>query len=529
MPPSRIALIGGHEHLIKPREVPMTRTSSLIRRLSTALTSIALASITATASAGVLDDVSKSWSYKHSTAGGFLAEIVGFDAATSTLWVAGVSGVDVLNARTGAFIDRIDVSAYGAINSVSINNGIAAFAIESTTRTNPGVVALYDTSTRSLLAGSSPITVGALPDMLTFTKDGSKILVANEGTPGTYGSRIGNTVPRNYGPAANDPVGSVSIIDVGTRTVTHTATLAGVPQTGTHIRTNTGMDFEPEYIAVNAAGTKAYVTLQEANAVGVLNVQTGQFEKVIGLGAKDFSLPGNRIDPLNNGTPNLISVNAKGLYMPDGIAVYEKNGQTYFVTANEGDFREDDKDRSPASELGATGDLANLRVSNTDSSPGNLYAAGARSFSIRDENGTIVYDSGEILDREAIARGIYDDSRSRDKGVEPEGVDVMEINGRTFALIGLERTLKAGIAIFDITDPAHASFVDMIVSDGDLAPEGLHGYSLDGKYYLAFSNEGSSTTSVYQLAAAAVPEPQTYAMVLSALAVIGALRARRQR
>ena len=84
-------------------------------------------------------------------------------------------------------------------------------------------------------------------------------------------------------------MGSVSIIDVGTRSVTHTATLAGVAQSGTHIRTNTGMDFEPEYIAVNAAGTKAYVTLQEANAIGVLDVQTGQFEKVIGLGAKDLA------------------------------------------------------------------------------------------------------------------------------------------------------------------------------------------------------------------------------------------------
>ncbi len=506
-----------------------TSQPSFARRLRTALTSIALASIAATASAGALDDISKSWSYQHTGTGGFLSEIVGFDAATSTLWVAGVSGVDVLNARTGAFIDRIDVSAYGHINSVSISNGVAAFAIESSVRTNPGVVTLFDTSTRSLLGGTAPITVGALPDMLTFTKDGSKLLVANEASPNTYGPRLADSNGhRNYGPGAQDPVGSVSIIDVGTRSVTHTATLAGVAQTGTHIRTNTGMDFEPEYIAVNAAGTKAYVTLQEANAIGVLNVQTGQFEKVIGLGAKDFSLPGNRIDALNNGTINLTSVNAKGFYMPDGIALYEKNGQTFLVTANEGDFREDDGDRSAASNFGGTGETANLRVSNTDSSTGNLFAAGARSFTIRDEDGDIVFDSGEILDREAIARGIYDDGRSRDKGVEPEGIEVMDINGRTFALIGLERTTKAGIAVFDITDPANASFIDMIVSDGDISPEGLRGYALDGKFYLAFSNEVTNTTSVYQLAAA-VPEPETYAMVLSALAVIGAMRARRRR
>jgi len=435
----------------------------------------------------------------------------------------------VLNAASGAFIERIDTTAYGSINSVAIHNGIAAFAIESSVRTNPGVVKLFDTSTRSLLAGTNSITVGALPDMLTFTKDGSKLLVANEATPITYGARLADSDGhRNYAPAVNDPVGSVSIINMSTRTVAHTATLAGVSQTGTHIRSNTGMDFEPEYIAIDSTGSKAFVTLQEGNAMGVLNVNSGQFEKVVGLGAKDFSQPGNRIDPLNNGTIGLISPTAKGLYMPDGIAVYEKGGQTYVVMANEGDFREDDGDRSAASSFGAAAPLNALRVSNTDSSAGNLFAAGARSFSIRNENGDIVFDSGEILDREAIARGIYDDGRSRDKGVEPEGVEVMEINGRTFAFIGLERTTKAGIAIFDITDPANASFVDMIVSAGDVSPEGLKGYFMNGHYYFSFSNEVSNTTTTFKVAAA-VPEPETYVLVLSALAVIGVMRRRKQR
>lgn len=509
-------------------KLPSLSASHVVSRLlrTAAATAAILSTTVSLAQAGVLDDMSKSWSYQHNSASGYLSEIVSFDSLTQTLWVSGVSGVDILNARTGAFIDRIDTSGFGSINSVSIHNGVAAFAIEASTRTNPGLVKLYDTSTRSLLAGVNSITVGALPDMLTFTPDGSKLLVANEGTPSTYGARLADSGGhRNYGAPALDPVGSVSIIDMGTRTVAHTATLAGVPQTGSHIRSNTGMDFEPEYIGVNAAGTKAFVTLQEANAIGVLNVQTGQFEKVVGLGAKDFSQPGNRIDPLNNGVADLVSVNAKGLYMPDGIAVFDKAGQTYVVTANEGDFREDDADRSAASSFGATGVLANLRISNTDSSAGNLFAAGARSFSIRDEHGNLVYDSGEILDREAIARGIYDDGRSRDKGVEPEGVELMAINGRTFALIGLERTTKAGIAIFDITDPAHASFIDMIVSSGDTAPEGLKGFFMDGAYYIAFSNEGSNTTSVYKLATA-VPEPQTYALVLSALAVIGLMRRR---
>ncbi len=208
-----------------------------------------------------------------------------------------------------------------------------------------------------------------------------------------------------------------------TRTVVATAGFAGVPIAGSHVRLNTGMDFEPEYIAVNEDGTQAYVTLQEANAVAVLDLNTNAFTKVIGLGVKDFSLPDNQIDPLNDGVVTFGSHNVKGLYMPDGIAVYERRGKTYLVIANEGDFREDDGDRSAAGSAGinAAAPLNNLRVSNTDSSPGNLFAAGARSFSIRDEDGNLVYDSGDILDKQAAARGIYDDSRSRDKGVEPEG------------------------------------------------------------------------------------------------------------
>ncbi len=440
----------------------------------------------------------KLWTYKHAVTPGQVGEIPAFDKRTNTLWVAGIVGVDVIDADTGSLVEHIDTTAYGSINSIAIHNGLAAFAIESATRTAPGLVAFYDTKTRSLSQGINTVPVGALPDMLTFTHDGSKLLVANEGTPSTYGPRIGTTVPRNYGPAVVDPAGSVSIIDMATRMVIATAGFAGVPIVGSNVRTNTGMDFEPEYITVNQEGTKAYVTLQEANAIGVLDLIENKFTKVMGLGVKDFSLPGNEIDPLNNGVvpPTFGSYPVKGLYMPDGIAAYEWRGNTYLVMANEGDFREDDGDRSAASSSPflATGDLANLRISNTDSSPGNLYAAGARSFSIRDGNGTIVYDSGSILDRKSAELGIYDDGRSRDKGVEPEGVAILDIGGRTYAFIGLERTLKSAVAVFDVTEPAKTTYIDMIVTDGDRAPEGLAAYHYRGEFYLAIANEGTGTT-----------------------------------
>ena len=142
--------------------------------------------------------------------------------------------------------------------------------------------------------------------------------------------------------------GTVSIIDVETRTVIATAGFENVPRLGTNLRTNVGMDFEPEYIAVEKDGSRAFVTIQEANAIAVLDLSTNAFTEIIGLGAKDFSLPENIFDPKDNNTVDFVAANAKGLYMPDGIVSYKVRGQTYLVLANEGDYREDNVDRSAA-------------------------------------------------------------------------------------------------------------------------------------------------------------------------------------
>jgi len=474
-----------------------------IRGHAAALLAVVLLTGCALADAPVLR-FTRLWTYNHAATPGQIGEIPAFDHKTNTLWVAGIAGVDVLDADKGALIKHIDTRTFGTINSVAINDGRAAFAIEAATRTAPGVVVFYDTETRELAAGINQVTVGAGPDMLTFTHDGKKLLVANEATPCTgalpascrYGARIGTTVPRVFASPADDPAGSVSIIDMATRSVIATAGFAGVPLVGEHVRLNTGMDYEPEYIAVAQDGKTAFVTLQEANAIGVLDLTTNAFTKIIGLGVKDFSVPGNEIDPLNDGIVTFGLHPVKGIYMPDSIATYEWRGDTYLVMANEGDFREDDADRTAAGskEIGAAAPLANLRVSNTDSSPGKLYAAGGRSMSIRDSNGKLVYDSGSILDRKAHALGIYDDARSRDKGVEPEGIALLAMDGRTYAFVGLERTLKSAVAVFDITEPVKTTFVEMIVTDGDRAPEGLIVYQYRGAHYLAIANEGSGTT-----------------------------------
>lgn len=501
-----------------------------LSRITLAAFSLAAAALSHTALANPIAGWQPLWNYQHALTGvaGQTSEIPAFDAATHTLWVVGLKGIDVLNARTGSLVQHIDTSVFGEANSVSIFNGVAAVALANTNKLAAGTVQFYDTASR---ANTGSVGVGVLPDMLTFSRDGRTLLVANEA------ERLG----------AVDAPGSVSIIDMATRTVTATAGFAGVPVSGPNVRIFDGrngtivQDFEPEYIAISPDNTKAFVALQEANAIATLDLATGQFISVKGLGAKDYRLPGNAVDPTDrdylsgSSGPTRIAlrnVPLKGLYQPDAIASYRGvDGQTYIVTANEGDANFDDADLARASTLGVSGELGRTNISRLDSTKDDLYSFGARSFSIWNEQMEQVFDSGSMLDALAIAAGIYADGRSDDKGVEPEGLALLQVGDRTLAFIGLERTTKSSVAVFDVTDPRQVSFVDYMVSEsGDISPEGLSAFEMDGFYHLAVANEVSGTTSVYRLGAVAapVPEPETYALVLAGLAIVAAASRRRR-
>jgi hypothetical protein len=228
---------------------------------------------TSASAAPTISGLSKAWTYSHTN--DYTSEIVTFDAMTNTLWVAGVNGVDILNAKTGAKISTI---AAPGTNSVAIHNGIAALAIEANgDLRNPGTVQIYNTGTLDLI---ETVTVGALPDMVTFTPDGKKLLVANEGTPQIQSGQ-------SY-TLDNDPVGSISVINMNDFVV-QTVDFSGVPVTGANLRTKAsiGMDFEPEYITVSKDGKTAFVTLQEANGIAIFDLDTNSFSQIVGLGAKD--------------------------------------------------------------------------------------------------------------------------------------------------------------------------------------------------------------------------------------------------
>lgn len=451
------------------------------------------------------------WSYAHANTQvpGQKSEIPAYDDRTDTLWVVGVVGVDVLDRATGTLLAHVSMTPFGAVNSISIRNGIAALAVENRLdRTLPGQVVFIDTRTRHQLG--APVPVGALPDMLTFTPDGRRVLVANEGTP--------NPRPTAPGLSAADPQGSVSVIDVATRAVLTLPISADIPGYDTLRRfpaTMSPYDPEPEYIVVDPNGERAYVGLQEANGIAVLNLQTLAFERIYSLGLKDFSLPGNEIDPSDrDGRIELRRTPVLGLYQPDTLAAYQHDDVTYLVKANEGDARDngegDGEDDGEDERRGGSGsgaarltddpDLARLTLSNIDSvRGGQLVKFGGHSFSIRDTAGRIVYDSGDLLDREAIRLGIYDDGRSDNKGVEPEGVALLHVQGRVLAFVGLERTTTAAFAVFDITNPRAVSYLTMIKSDGDRSPEGLSAFRVGSRTFVAVAHEVSDSTTLFEV------------------------------
>ena len=444
------------------------------------------------------------------------AEIVAFDSGSARLFVinADAGVVDVLDLSDPANpmpLAPIDLPEFdGGVNSVAVQNGLVVVAAENDEKTEPGQAVFLDIDGNLLNA----VTVGALPDMVTFTPDGRYVLVANEGEPND-----------DYDV---DPEGSVSIIDLSGGMAN--LSQADV-QTATFTKFNNGridplirifgpnatvaQDLEPEYIAVSDDSQTAWVTLQENNALAIIDIPSAEVISLRSFGLKDHSQPENSLDVSNRDDAiNITTWPVYGMYQPDAIAAFTIRGQQYIISANEGDARDydgyseearvKDLDLDPtafpdAETLQEDENLGRLTVTTAqgdldgDGDFDALWAFGARSFSIWTRQGNLLFDSGDAFEQ-ITAVALPDDfnatndendtfdNRSDDKGPEPEGVTVGVVNGRTYAFIGLERI--GGIMVYDVTNPASPQFVEYVNTRdfsgdaeagtaGDLAPEGL--------------------------------------------------------
>jgi DNA-binding beta-propeller fold protein YncE len=399
----------------------------------------------------------------------------------------------------------------GAVNSIAIKGDLLAIAIEGEVKQAHGAILFYSLNESGEGTFIKAVEAGALPDMVTFTPDGKKVLVANEGEPNA-----------DY---SIDPEGSISVISVvdlmpadvsmtinlGSDIVFSDDTLspedyntdekrlailseAGVKFAGP-IGNTVAKDLEPEYITTSSNSEMAYVSLQENNAIGIINLNDLTIE-VKALGYKDWGK--YQLDFTNKDeVPEFKSIQGLyGMYQPDTIASYSWNGSTFIVSANEGDARDYDgyseevrvKDIIDPDELNQT--LSTELQSQYDESGGEnylgrlkvttaigdkdqngefekLFAYGARSFSIWDKNINLVFDSGDDFGKisSAILGNNFNaahtentgDNRSDDKGGEPEAIDVGEIEGRIYAFISQERA--GDLFVYDITNPFNTAFV----------------------------------------------------------------------
>lgn len=458
-----------------------------------------------------------------SVGGAGAAEITAFDPITKRLFVVnnteGNNRIEIIDFKDPSAmksIGNIPVSIYGGfVNSLSVHDGKLAAAIESSNKQENGKVVIFKTSDYTEI---KVVNVGALPDMLTFSPDGKYILSANEGEPND-----------SY---TIDPMGTVSIISVADNYAVNTIDFSAFSSQKA-VLMNKGFrvfgpgkdflrDIEPEYITVSEDSKTAWVTLQENNAIAKINITSKTVTDIFPLGFKDYSMDGNEIDPSDKDNTTLLGKwKVKGMYLPDAIAMLESAGTPYLFTANEGDAREYAgfselqriKDKSiildptafpTASLLKKEEQLGRLNITTTlgdidgDGDYDELYSFGARSFSVWNGNtGAQVYDSKNELDVKSIAAGLYDDTRSDDKSVEPEGIAIGTVGDKKIAFVGMERA--DAVAVYDVSSPAKPLFLQLLKT-GD-APEGVlfinAKNSPTGKSLLLLSSEGDGQIKVY--------------------------------
>lgn len=429
---------------------------------------------------------------------------------------------------------------YGDMTSVAVSaDGTKlAAAVQAEGYADNGRVAVFTCNADGTLTFEQAYETGVQPDMVTFTPDDSRILTANEGEP-----------REGYADGAVDPAGSVTVITVADGTAVNVDFTAydsneerqKLVDAGIVMKKDTvpSEDLEPEYIA--AGNDTAYVTLQEANAIAVIDLDSLKVEGIYSAGYEDYSTTAVDIDKKDEAYNPAVYESLRGIRMPDGVALYSVDGVDYIVTANEGDSREwgdylneDERDfgdgqTSPTGKItaensGLTGKVVFFDSSDYDGLDSGLdYVFGGRSFTVfrADESGlTEIYDSGsdfEAKTAEYIPENFNCsnddkslDDRSGKKGPESESITVGTVGERTYAFIGLERV--GGVMVYDITDPAETVYVNYINSRdfsediaGDDSPEGLcfipAADSADGNAYLLAACEVSGTVAAYELTA----------------------------
>jgi hypothetical protein len=468
------------------------------------------------------------------------SEIAAFHAPSRRLFVTDANrGLRVIDLSDPAKPRQIALHACEGLNSVAIHGDLVAIVCQPPDKRQRGTLELLTPEGVSI----TKVEVGFGPDMVCFTPDGKRLLVANEGEATQDG--------------AFDPEGSIGVVDLAAGVDKPVYRELGfkpfegdrpaLVKAGLHCvspRASLAQDLEPEYIAVSPDGTRAFATLQENNAIAVIDLARGQerVARIAPLGFKDFSKCGLDASDRDGGI-RIEPAPVWGLLQPDTIKCFEHGGELWLATANEGEERDraDVQEASRLSKLKHALDadlakderLGRLSVSalrgdeNDDGVLDRIFCFGGRSVSLwkvaADGSIAQAWDSGSEIERRTAElmpacfnmdseKGGGGDDRSDNRGPEPEGLEVAAMEGRRILLVGLERT--GGVMAWDITDPAKPTFLQWInprdpavragPGAGDVAPEGLlfipAAASPSGEPLIVVCNEVSGTTTIMRLA-----------------------------
>lgn len=236
-------------------------------------------------------------------------------------------------------------------------------------------------------------------------------------------------------PAENTRPGAVAIVDYSAGTGTGQMQVTTVPIDLSELPgAGCPGDPQPEYVAIDPAAGIAFVTLQENNAIAVIDL-TGRTVVSVWDGGTTEHLADAMDDGVASITESLV-----GRREPDGVAL-SPDGR-YLLTADEGD---------------------------TGITPDGAFGGG-RTMSVWDAvTGELLTDTGDAIERALVDAGFFDDGRSDRRGPEPEGIVVFVIDGMTIAAVGIER--GRSVIFFDVSNPLEPVIVDVVGVGTE--PEGL--------------------------------------------------------
>ncbi|MDQ8187435.1 esterase-like activity of phytase family protein [Pelagicoccus sp. SDUM812002] len=258
------------------------------------------------------------------------------------------------------------------------------------------------------------IELGGQPDAIAISPDKRYAAIAIENE---RDEDLGDGAP----PQA--PAGFLAIVDLVGKP--HKWTLRTVSLVG--IADKFPEDPEPEFVDINDRN-QAVITLQENNHIIVVNLTNGRI-------INDFSAGSVSLTQIDTNENDLIELDGSLENLPreaDAVAWIDRKR---FVTADEGDLD-----------------------------------GGSRGFTIYHKNGNVLFSSGNMDDHMTAMIGHYPESRSENKGNEPEGVTVAKYGKDELIFVGSERS--SVVSVYKLPKKSNEpEFLQVLA--GGMGPEGL--------------------------------------------------------